>query len=233
MPTATSERLPPRDGEAASTASLLAARSDFLQARLASILAIAPLGVWTVVHLWHNLSAFSGASAWQEAVTEYPHPFAEAVTAIVVLLPLAIHSVWGIRRLVTSRPNNLRYRFYGNAKYLLQRAAAAGVLLFLGAHLWLAWIRPRMLQGHAEQFADIAETMHTHRPTLVVYLLGTLGVAYHLANGVQTFCMGWGVCSSQQGLRRLEWIALTLFVLLLAMAWGAVYALWAAGAPAI
>jgi hypothetical protein len=33
-------------------------------------------------------------------------------------------------------------------------------------------------------------------------------------------------------LRRLEWTALALFVLLLAMAWGAVYALWAAGAAA-
>jgi hypothetical protein len=34
---------------------------------------------------------------------------------------------------------------------------------------------------------------------------------------------------SQRGLRRLEGLALGLFVLLLMMSWGAVYALWAAG----
>src|SRR5258708_15009355 len=72
------------------------ARASFLRARLASALAIAPLGVWTTMHLWNNLSAFHGPDAWQAAVTEYPHPFAQALTGIIVLLPLAIHVVWGI-----------------------------------------------------------------------------------------------------------------------------------------
>ncbi len=206
------------------------ARSTFLRSRVASVLAIAPLGVWTVVHIWRNLSAFQGADAWQSAVTRYPHPFAEALAAIIVLLPLVIHSVWGLGRLATSRPNNLRYRFYGNLKYALQRLSAVGLLLFLGAHIWLALLQPRLVQGHAEEFADLAQEMHFHTPTLVVYLLGTLAVSYHLADGVQTFCMGWGIVASRRGLQRLEGAALGLFALLLVMCWGAVYALWAAGA---
>jgi succinate dehydrogenase / fumarate reductase, cytochrome b subunit len=207
-------------------------RADFLRARVASALAIAPLGVWTLVHLWNNLAAFQGGDAWQTAVTAYPHPFAEAVTAVVVLLPLALHVVWGLGRLATARPNNLRYGFYANLKYALQRLSAVGVLFFLGAHLWLAFLRPRLFEGHAEPFAEIAEEMHFHAPTLITYVLGTLGVSYHLANGAQTFCMGWGVVSSRTGLRRLEWATLLFFALLLVMSWGAVYALWAAGASA-
>jgi succinate dehydrogenase / fumarate reductase cytochrome b subunit len=207
-------------------------RAEFLRARLASAFAIAPLGVWTAVHLWHNLSAFQGAEAWQSAVTEYSHPFAEAITGIVVLLPLGIHAVWGIGRLATSRPNNLGYRAYGNLKYALQRLTAIGVLFFLGVHLWLALLKPRIATGRAEAFADLAQEMHFHSPTLVVYVLGTLGVSYHLANGALTFCMGWGLVSSRRALARLEWVALALFVLFLAMSWAAVYAFWAAGAPA-
>jgi len=207
-------------------------RASFLRARLASALAVFPLGVWCVGHLWNNLSAFDGADAWQAAVTTYPHPVAEALTGIVVLVPLALHTVWGIGRMVSSRPNNLRYRFYGNLTYLLQRLAGLGLLLALGAHLWLAMLHPRVQLGHAEEFADIAQQMHFHTPTLVVYVLLTLGLAYHLANGLQTFCMGWGVVSSRQGLRRLEWLAGGAFVLLLALGWSAVYAIWAAGAPA-
>jgi succinate dehydrogenase / fumarate reductase, cytochrome b subunit len=214
------------------TASSRQARSSFLRARLASALGVLPLGVWTVAHLWHNLSAFQGADAWQAAVTEYPHPFAEALTGVLVLLPIAIHSIWGIGRLATSRPNNVRYGFYANLKYLLQRLSALGVLLFLGAHLWRALLHPRLVEGHAEVFADIAQEMHFNTPTLVVYVLGTLGISYHLANGAQTFCMGWGVVTSQRGLRRLEGASLALFLLLLMMSWGAVYALYAAGAPA-
>ena len=184
------------------------------------------------MHLWHNLAAFQGADAWQSAVTEYPHPVAQALTGVVVLLPLAIHVVWGIGRLASSRPNNVRYGFYANLKYLLQRLSAIGVLLFLGAHLWRALLRPRLALGHAEVFADMAQEMHFNVPTLVVYVLGTLGVSYHLANGAQTFCMGWGIVASQRGLRRLEGVAIALFLLLLTLSWGAVYALYAAGAPA-
>jgi succinate dehydrogenase / fumarate reductase cytochrome b subunit len=208
------------------------ARSSFLQARLASGFGILPLGVWTFAHLWHNLAAFDGAHAWESAVTEYPHPIAEAITWVVVLLPLALHTVWGVTRLASGRPDNLRYPFYANHKYLLQRLAAVGIFFFLGAHLWLAMIRPRVFEGHAEPFVDIAQQMHFHTPTLVVYVLGTLGIAYHLANGVHTFCMGWGVVSSRRALRRLEWLAILLFAALLVMSWGAIYALWAAGAAA-
>jgi succinate dehydrogenase / fumarate reductase cytochrome b subunit len=210
-----------------------ARRSSFLRARLASALAIVPLGVWTFAHLWHNLAAFQGADAWQSAVTEYPHPVAEALTGILVLLPLVIHVVWGIARMLTSRPNNVRYGLYANLKYLLQRLSALGVLLFLGAHLWRALIHPRLIEGHAEIFADFAQEMRTNLPTLVVYILGTLGVAYHLANGAQSFCMGWGIVSSQKGLKRLEGVTIAFFLLLLIMSWGSVYALWAAGGPAV
>ncbi|HEY1696408.1 MAG TPA: hypothetical protein VGG39_29805 [Polyangiaceae bacterium] len=217
---------------AATTPTSAAARSAFLRARLASFLAVFPLSVWTFFHLWNALAGFRGADAWQASMTQYAHPVAEALTGVVVLLPLAIHIVWGIGRLLSSRPNNVRYRTYANLKYVLQRLAALGVLAFLGAHLWLALLKPRLVEGHPETFADLAQHMHFHGPTLVTYVLGVLGVAYHLANGLQTFSMGWGVVTSRRGLRRLEIVALVVFLLLLAMGWGAVYVLWAAGAAA-
>jgi succinate dehydrogenase / fumarate reductase, cytochrome b subunit len=200
----------------------------FVRDRLASLLAIAPLGIWTLLHLWHNLRAFDGSLAWQSAVTEYPHPVAQAVTLVVVLLPLVLHTAWGIGRLASSRPNNVRYGYYANLKYLLQRISAIGVVLFLGAHLWLAMLKPRLTEGHAESFDDITHEMHFHRPTLVVYLLGTLGVAYHLANGLQSFAMGWGLVSSRRGVWAMEKVSVATFVILLGMSWGVIYALYAA-----
>jgi len=201
-----------------------------LRVRLGSLLAIAPLGFWTVVHLWNNLGAFRGGEAWEESVTSYAHPVAQLLVGLVVLVPLVLHTVWGIGRLLTSKPNNVRYGYFANAKYALQRLSAIGLLLFLGAHLWLAMIQPRLVEGHAETFADIAHEMRFHTPTLVVYLLGTLGIAYHLANGVQTFCMGWGIVASRRALRHLDVVVYATFVVLLAMGWGAVYALYQGGA---
>ncbi len=212
------------------TATDRASRAAFLRGRLASLLAVAPLGAWTVAHLWHNLAAFRGPRAWQSAVTAYPHPIAQLLTLLLVLLPLGLHTAWGIGRLGSSRPNNLRYGFYANAKYALQRLSAVGVLFFLGAHLWLAMLRPRLIQGHPEPFADIAQEMRFHAPTLVVYILGTLGVAYHLANGLQSFAMGWGVVASRRAVKQVGWLSALVFVVLLAMSWGAIYALYAAAA---
>jgi succinate dehydrogenase / fumarate reductase, cytochrome b subunit len=202
---------------------------SFYRARIASFLAIAPLGIWTVLHLWDNLSAFGGAREWEQSVTGARHPFHTALIVVVVLLPLLLHTLWGIVRLASSRPNNVRYGNYDNLKYLLQRLSALGLLGFIGAHLWLAWIHPRFVEGRPEPFSDISHEMAHHTPTLVVYILGVLAVAYHLANGLQTFAMGQGVVASAGALRRLEWVVYTVFVLLLAMGWGSVYALWQAG----
>ncbi len=203
--------------------------ASFVRSRLGSFLAVFPLAIWTVIHLWNNLAALSGPAAWETAVTSYPHPVAQLVTAIVVLLPLVLHMVWGIGRLLTSRPNNVSYNYYANLKYALQRITAVGVLLFLGAHIWLAMLRPRLVEGGPEPFADISHEMHFHLPTLIVYLVGTLGVAYHLANGLSTFCMGWGVVSSKRAMRRLDWVTIPLFLILLAMSWAVIYAMYQAG----
>jgi len=210
-------------------ASSAAVPTGFLRARLGSLLALAPLGVWTFLHLWNNLSAFQGADAWQASVTTYSHPLAQLVTALVVLLPLVLHTAWGVGRLLTTRPNNVRYTFFANLKYTLQRLSAVGVMLFLGAHIWLAMLHPRLVEGQPEPFADISHEMRTHMPTLAVYLLGTLGVSYHLANGLSTFAMGWGVIASRRALARANVLSAVAFVILLGMSWSVIYALYRSG----
>jgi succinate dehydrogenase / fumarate reductase cytochrome b subunit len=202
----------------------------FVFARLGSLLSVLPLGVWVVVHLWHNLAAFQGAAAWQEAVTEHPHPIAEVITFVIVLVPLAWHFLWGATRTYKERPNWPRYGYYANFKFVLQRLSAIGLALFLGAHLWLAFIKPRFVERSVESFADLARQMHFHTPTLVVYALGIVAVAFHLANGLHTAKMGWGAVSSRTALRRMEVVIWGVFLLVLAMGGGAVYALYTAGA---
>jgi succinate dehydrogenase / fumarate reductase, cytochrome b subunit len=201
----------------------------FLRARIGSLVAVMPLGVWTVLHLWNNLAAFRGAEAWEESVTHYSHPLAHFATMVVVLLPIVLHTVWGINRLRTTRPNNQRYGFFANFKYLVQRVSALGVLGFLGAHIFKAMIEPRFMHGHPERFADISGQMAHHMPTLVVYLLGTLGVAYHLANGLASFAMGWGIIVSRRSLKKFEWATIGMFLVFLGMSWSIIFAMWKQG----
>ncbi|HEX8818884.1 MAG TPA: succinate dehydrogenase [Archangium sp.] len=206
-------------------------KTPLLQSRLGSFLAVVPLSIWVVNHLWDNLAAFYGGAAWQTAVTEYKHPYAQAFTFILVMVPLLIHTVWGLLRLrpQSFRPNNLAYPYYGNLKYIVQRAAGLGVLGFLGAHIWLAFLQPRLVYGQGEPFAAIAYEMHWHAPTIIVYSLGVLGTAYHLANGLQGFAMYWGLVASERSMRRFEPLSIGVFLVLLGMGWGALFALYKAG----
>ena len=215
----------------AATAAAVPQKTPLLQSRLGSFLAMVPLSIWVVNHLWDNLAAYTCAQAWQSAVTEYKHPYAQAFTFVLVMLPLLIHTVWGLLRLRPSgfKPNNLAYPYYGNVKYIVQRVAGLGVLGFLGAHIWLAFLQPRLVYGQAEPFAAIAYEMHFHPPTIIVYTLGVLGTAYHLANGVQGFAMGWGLLASERSMRRFEPWSIAIFLVLLGMGWGALFALYKAG----
>jgi succinate dehydrogenase / fumarate reductase cytochrome b subunit len=208
---------------------MMETRGAFVRSRLASLLAVAPLGVWTVLHVWDNLSVFKGSAEWQANVTGHRHSVALAAATIVVLAPLLLHTLWGLDRLRTGRPNYPRYGYFENLKYLLQRLSALGVLAFLGAHIWLAFLRPRLVDRQAEPFQDLAAEMHHGPATLFVYLLGTLGVAYHLGNGLYGFAMSWGLGATRRSLRGFQAAGVVLFVLLLGMSWAAIYGLWSAG----
>jgi succinate dehydrogenase / fumarate reductase cytochrome b subunit len=203
---------------------------EFLLARLGSLFAFAPVGVWTLVHLWHQLAAFRSGDAWQDAVTGHVNSASTILTFVVVLVPLLWHTIWGIVRMFRSRPKPLQSG-YSNLRYVIQRLSAIGLLFFLGAHLYLAWFEPRILEGRPEPFAEIAREMRFHTPTTVVYVLGVLAIAYHLANGLWSFLtMGWGATVSKSGIRWMERVSVVFFVVLLAIGWAAVYALYANGA---
>ena len=201
-----------------------------LRNKLASLFGLAPVGVWTIWHLWNNLQAWRGGEAWQAAVTAHPSPALQFATYVVVLVPLAVHALWGAWRLPSTRLAAATGAF-ANVRHVLHRLAGLGVLAFLGAHLWLALLRPRLVAGGPERFEDIAREMRFHGPTLVVYVLGVLGTAYHLANGVQAVAVAWRPARFSGGgtMNRLSPLAAAVFAAALLLGWGAVAALWHAG----
>lgn len=205
-----------------------ATTGGLLTSRLGSVVALFPLGVWTTWHLWENLSSWGGAEAWEERVSKPGATGASTIVSIVVFLPLILHTAWGLRRIGMTKPNG--YKFFGNYKYMLQRLSALGLLGFLLAHVTLARIKPALSATGYETFEDISAHMHHHPPTLAVYLLGVLGTAYHLANGVYTASFIYGLAASPRAAKRMQVISFLFFGVLLVFGWGAVAGLFQAGA---
>src|SRR5947208_16196338 len=84
---------------------------DFILARLGSLFAFAPLGVWTVVHLWHQLAAYESPGAWEIAVTGHVNVATTVLLFILVLGPLLWHTAGGLVRMFPSRPAPLQGGF--------------------------------------------------------------------------------------------------------------------------
>src|SRR5262245_14420578 len=153
-----------------------------------TLFGLVPLGVYVFLHLWTNLYSLAGAEAFNAAVDRSRANPAFLFLEIFGLgVPLVVHTVLGLAEIRRGRPNNVRYGFLDNLRYLLQRVSAIGLALFIGAHVYKARLAPDpslMVNGH-ESFAGMHEGL-SEPITMAVYVLGLLGIAYHLANGLQT-----------------------------------------------
>lgn len=183
-----------------------------------------------VNHLVENQLAWTSAAAWQSEVTGGSSLIAELAISTFVILPLVLHTIWGLIRMKRTRPNLMRWFTMENLRFVVQRLSAIGVLLFIPAHLFLARIQPAIEQpgGHIP-LSEFSEHMNT-LPTLLVYLLGVLGVTFHLANGLWGFAVHMGWYAGADAQRRLRNVSIALFVVLLALGWSAIFAVRAAGA---
>lgn len=195
---------------------------NFWQKRIMSLLGIAPLGAYVVLHLWTNLSALGGPKAYNDALLQSrSHP---AFLFLEILLGIAIlaHTVVGLRLIKRWRPNNLEQRTFGNLKFLLQRVAGIGVGLFIVAHVIKARILPAMSPQGVESWSGMREAL-SEPITLAVYVLGTLGVSYHLANGLWTALITWGFAVTPKAQRQAQALAFAALFLLLGMSGLSIY----------
>ncbi len=190
--------------------------------QIMSLLGIAPLSIYVLAHLWTNMYSLAGADAFNARVAESRQSPAFLFLEIFGLgAPIAVHAFIGLQLIFRMRPNNGAYRNLPNLKYLLQRLSGLGILLFLGAHVIKARILPAT-EGHTESWSGMHEAL-SEPLTFSVYALGLLGVSFHLANGLWTAAMTWGVTVSPEAQRRTGVLSILFFLVLLGMSAASLY----------
>lgn len=189
---------------------------------LLSVFGVVPLGVYVVLHLWTNMQSFLGPKAFNTALENSRHYAGFIFLEVFGLaLPLVIHAVLGIAEIFRGRlsPSPIRYGYLDYTRFWLQRLAGLGLAAFIIAHVIKARLFPdpqyQTLTGHESwlgMHVGLSEPI-----TFVIYLLGLLGVCYHLANGLHTASMRLGLVVSEGGRRRMTVFSAVVFVVLLAM----------------
>jgi succinate dehydrogenase / fumarate reductase cytochrome b subunit len=171
--------------------------SYFLLRRVHSLLGVFPLGIFLFNHLLTNATGIVSPKFFEEkvALIHMLGPILPFVEAAFIFIPLSLHIALGIYIALQARIEVGSTMPYGrNWAYALQRWTGWIALIFIVYHV----LHLRFLHDmEKEPFSIVLGYMFggsALSPLFVLgYLVGSLAVIYHFANGLCTFCMTWGL----------------------------------------
>jgi succinate dehydrogenase / fumarate reductase, cytochrome b subunit len=213
--------------------------------RLHSLLGIVPLGLYMVIHLTTNASLLNGTATFQRAVFLI-HSLGKLLPLVewtAIFLPLLFHAILGVWIIRTGKSNLGNYKFTGNRRYVWQRWTGLIAFVFLMTHVlhlhgwfhvapWLNIVQPLGLASfkpyNAASSLAIAMDKFVWGFWPLFYLLGVWATVFHLANGLWTAGITWGVWISATAQQRATKVC-TAFGIGLAILGTAAW--WAAVSP--
>ncbi len=206
-------------------------RHEFLLRRLHSLTGLVPVGAYMVIHLATNATIWNGPASFQRAVYQI-HSLGILLPIVewtFIFLPLLFHGIYGIAILRESQPNSGNYPFANNIRYTLQRATGLIAFLFIGWHVfhmhgwihvetWEHFIQPWGANFRPYNATSTAiEAMQQSPLVIALYFIGVAACVFHLANGIWTMGITWGIWTTAAAQRRANYIALIVGVIVMSL----------------
>ncbi len=184
------------------------AEHHFLIRRLHSLTGLVPVGVFLCLHLAANAGVLLPGEPGAEfqRFVERIHalgPLLVPVEIIGIFIPLLFHALLGFLIIFTGQPNAQQYRYGGNIRYTLQRVSGVIAFVFILYHVWqMHWLGAPFGGGRfavhdelgkrvaAKTTADVIQAAWWIAP---IYAVGIIASVYHLANGIWTSLITWGI----------------------------------------
>ncbi len=217
-------------------------RHEFVIRRLHSLLGLIPVGAFLFVHFVTNVSILDGSATYQLRVDQI-HSLGPMTLLVVewscIFLPILLHGVIGLIIVARGKRNVSAYPYAGNFRYTLQRWTGVIAFAFILWHVfhtrgWFVspwWMEhvTRPLGGGtfdaARAAATAAAAIQASLLVMVAYAIGTLASVYHLANGLWTMGITWGVWTSPRSQRWANVPCLAIGIGLAAMGFAALVGL--------
>jgi succinate dehydrogenase / fumarate reductase, cytochrome b subunit len=205
--TDSSHAAPDSFSQNAANASFLV-RHEFLIRRLHSLSGLVPLGAYMVVHLTTNSTLLNGARSFQFAVNLI-HKLGALLPLVewgFIFFPLLFHGLVGVWIWRSGISNTSQYRYGSNRRYAWQRWTGLIALVFLlmhvfhlhgwfHFHLWMEYLAKPLGMAQFKPY-NAASTLALALDGVfwpAFYAVGVLACVYHLANGIWTAGITWGL----------------------------------------
>ncbi|MGY8770066.1 MAG: succinate dehydrogenase cytochrome b558 subunit [Pirellulales bacterium] len=203
------------------------ARNEFLLRRLHSLSGLIPVGAYMCVHLAVNSSVSFAPQTFQRLVFHI-HSIGDPLPMIewaFIFLPILFHAVYGLLIMKDSSQNVGDYSTSSNWRYTLQRASGMIAFLFIGFHVL-------HMHGliHADFFLDFvksfggaqfspynatssaASAMQMSWVVPVLYAIGMTACVFHLANGIFTMGITWGLWLTPKAQNCAKYFSILVFI---------------------
>lgn len=186
---------------------------EFLLRRLHSLLGIIPLGLFLTQHLIVNHFATQGVEAFNNASHFMANlPFVIFLEIFVIYLPIMFHAFYGVYIAFTSRNNVGKYSYTRNILFKAQRYTGVFLVVFIAWHVFET--RFQVAIGAAEADFNMMANILSNPWMFAFYVAGVLTATFHLANGLWSFLVTWGITQSEKAQRYATYFTLVVFLVL-------------------
>jgi succinate dehydrogenase / fumarate reductase cytochrome b subunit len=184
-----------------------------------SLLGLVPVGAFLLFHLWENSQSRFGAEHYNEYVVEKIRNinYVLLLEIFVIALPILFHGVYGVVIWWKGRRNVETYRYFRNWMWWLQRISGLAVLAFLILHVGGTRILAIWDEGIAEDMFGHMESLFSNPWYLTAYVLGLVLSVFHLANGLWSMSIVWGLTTTVRAQKTMQGISAAVFVVLTAL----------------
>lgn len=189
--------------------------NSFLLRRLHAISGLVPLGIFIIIHLTMNFQATKGAEAYEKACEFMTSlPYVHLLELTFIFIPLFFHAGYGLYVAFQAKNNVANYNYARNWRFFIQRVTGIIMAVFLIWHIWetkcqIAWF------GAEPTYDFMVGVISESSFTIFMYLVGVAATAYHFVNGLFGLSIKLGLVVSESAQRRLNYILIPIFVVVL------------------
>ncbi len=170
--------------------------SEFVLRRLHSLTGVVPLSAFIAFHFFANSFSTVGAGSFNKIVDGLRGmPFLIAIEWGALFAPFLFHMFYGLWIVFRGSSNMKREPFVRNFSYVAQRVTALIMFVFIITHV--ISMKYIVIPEHnypigADYYAALRE--HFRNPYVYWwYVVAVAATVFHLANGICTFAMTWGI----------------------------------------
>lgn len=188
----------------------MSTQREYLSRRIHSLLGVVPIGLFVVQHLLVNHFVVYGKESFNKAANFMADlPFVILLEIFVIYLPILFHAILGVYIVFVAKSNVRSYGFFRNWMFMLQRITGIITLIFIVWHVWETRVQVGL--GNVELNYSLMEGILASPFMFWFYIVGVLSTVFHLANGLWSFCVSWGITQSPRSQKIVTYLTVVIF----------------------